>query len=161
MPNQALSSAIKKKDFYCGTSVKARTFEPAVDIYNKRWIIRLIIQTKFMSQKWSKKTLKKLWGICKNTVTELCCKVGYELCYWMLRRIFWLRRSKQQEAGENCILRRSLPNVIEVIKQRMTKRTGYVHCIWEKRNVYRLLVDKPEEETGLRRPICQWRIILK
>jgi hypothetical protein len=55
----------------------------------------------------------------------------------------------------------SLPNVIEVIKQRMTKWTGYVYCIWEKRNVYRLLMEKPEEETGIRRPICQWRIILK
>jgi len=31
-----------------------------------------------------------------------------------------------------------------------------VYCIWEERKVYRLLVEKPEEETGLRRPICQW-----
>lgn len=50
----------------------------------------------------------------------------------------------------------SLRNVIEVIKQRMTKWTGYVYCILEKRDVYRLLVENPEEEAGLRRPICQW-----
>jgi hypothetical protein len=50
----------------------------------------------------------------------------------------------------------SVPNIIEVIKQRMTKWTGYVYCTGERRNVYRLLVEKPEEKTGLRRSICIW-----
>jgi len=50
----------------------------------------------------------------------------------------------------------SLPNIIEVIKQRLTKWTGYVYSIGEGRNVYRLLAEKPEEKTGLRRSICIW-----
>jgi len=60
VPNQPLSSAIKKKGLCCGTSVKARTFEPAVDSYKKWWLIKLIIQTKFMIINESNKTLKKL-----------------------------------------------------------------------------------------------------
>jgi hypothetical protein len=50
----------------------------------------------------------------------------------------------------------SLPNIIEVIKQRLTKWTGYVYSIGEGRNVYRPLVEKPEEKIGLRRSICIW-----
>jgi len=50
----------------------------------------------------------------------------------------------------------SLPNIIEVIKRRLTKWTGYVYHTGERRNVYRLLVAKPEEKTGLRRSTCIW-----
>jgi len=55
----------------------------------------------------------------------------------------------------------SLQNNIEVIKQRLTKWTGYVYCIGERRNVYRLLVEKPEEKTGLKRSICIWEDNIK
>jgi hypothetical protein len=50
----------------------------------------------------------------------------------------------------------SLPIIIAVIIQMMIKCAGYVYCCGEKRNVYRLLVDKPEEKTCLRSPIFIW-----
>jgi hypothetical protein len=55
----------------------------------------------------------------------------------------------------------SLPNIIEVIKQMTTKWTGYMYCRGEKRNVYRLMVEKPEEKTRLRRPIFIWEDNIK
>jgi len=55
----------------------------------------------------------------------------------------------------------SLPDIIEVIKKRMTKWTGYVYCTGERRNVHRLLLEKPEEKTGLRRSIFIWEDNIK
>jgi hypothetical protein len=55
----------------------------------------------------------------------------------------------------------SLPNIIDVIKQIMTKFAGYVYCSREKRNVYSLLVEKPEEKTRLRGHVFIWEDNIK
>jgi hypothetical protein len=49
----------------------------------------------------------------------------------------------------------SSPNIIR-IKARMTTWTGHVACMWEKRNVYRLLVGKAEGKRPLGRPRRRW-----
>jgi hypothetical protein len=43
-------------------------------------------------------------------------------------------------------------NNTEIIKSRRMRWTGYVTRMWEKRNVYRLLVRKPEGKIPLGRP---------
>jgi hypothetical protein len=46
----------------------------------------------------------------------------------------------------------SSPNIIWVIKSRKMKWVGYVACVGEKRNVYRVLVGKAEGKRPLGRP---------
>jgi hypothetical protein len=50
----------------------------------------------------------------------------------------------------------SSPNIIRVIKSRMMRRAGHVARMGEKRNVYRLLVGKPEGKRSLGRPRRRW-----
>jgi hypothetical protein len=50
----------------------------------------------------------------------------------------------------------SLPSIIRIIKPRRMRWAGYVARMGEKRNVYRLLVGKPEEKRPLGRPIHRW-----
>jgi hypothetical protein len=50
----------------------------------------------------------------------------------------------------------SSPIIVRVIKSRSMKWAGHVERTWEKRNVYRLLVGKPEGRRTLGRPRLRW-----
>jgi hypothetical protein len=50
----------------------------------------------------------------------------------------------------------SSPNIIKIIKSRRMRWAGHVTRIGEKRNVYRLLVGKPEGKRPVGRPRCRW-----
>jgi hypothetical protein len=50
----------------------------------------------------------------------------------------------------------SSPSIIRIMKSRRMRWAGHVARMWEKRNVYRLLVRKPEGKRPLRRPRCRW-----
>jgi hypothetical protein len=50
----------------------------------------------------------------------------------------------------------SSPSIIRVIKSRRMRWAGHVARMGEKRNVYRLLVGKPEGKRPLERPRCKW-----
>jgi hypothetical protein len=50
----------------------------------------------------------------------------------------------------------SSPNIIRIIKSRRMRRAGHVARIWENRNGYRILVEKPEEKIPLWRPRRRW-----
>jgi hypothetical protein len=79
----------------------------------------------------------------------------------VLKRIFGLKRD--DVTGEwrklhNVELRDlySSPNIIRIIKLRRMRWTGHVAHMGEKRNVYRLLVGKPEGKRSLGKPRCRW-----
>jgi hypothetical protein len=48
------------------------------------------------------------------------------------------------------------PNIIRVIKYRNTRWAGHVARMADMRNVYKILVRKPEGRRLLRRPRCKW-----
>jgi hypothetical protein len=50
----------------------------------------------------------------------------------------------------------SSPSIIRIIKSRSVRWAGHVARMGEKRNVYRLLVGKPEGKRPLGRPRCRW-----
>jgi hypothetical protein len=50
----------------------------------------------------------------------------------------------------------SSPSIIRIIKSRRMRWEGHVTRMGEKRNVYRLLVGKPEGKRPLGRPRCRW-----
>jgi hypothetical protein len=50
----------------------------------------------------------------------------------------------------------SSPSIIRIIKSRRMRWAGHVTRMGEKRNVYRLLVGKPEEKRPLGRPRRRW-----
>jgi hypothetical protein len=50
----------------------------------------------------------------------------------------------------------SSPSIIRIIKSRRMKFAGHVAGMGEKRNVYRLLVGKPEGKRPLGRRRCSW-----
>jgi hypothetical protein len=50
----------------------------------------------------------------------------------------------------------SSPSIIRIIKSRRMRWAGHVARIGEKRNVYRLLVGKPEGKRPLGRPRRRW-----
>jgi hypothetical protein len=50
----------------------------------------------------------------------------------------------------------SSPSIITIIKSRRMRWAGHVARMGEKRNVYRLLVRKPERKRPLGRPRCRW-----
>jgi hypothetical protein len=78
----------------------------------------------------------------------------------VLRRIFgpegdgvtvgW-RKLHNEELQDLC----SSPSIIRIIKSRRMRWAGHVARIGEKRNVYRLLVGKPEGKGPLGRPRCR------
>jgi hypothetical protein len=55
----------------------------------------------------------------------------------------------------------SSPSIIKMIKSRRMRWTGHVACMGEKRNVYRIVVRKPEGKKPLGRPRHTWRVILR
>jgi hypothetical protein len=79
----------------------------------------------------------------------------------VLRRIFGPKRDEM--TGEwrklhNGELRDfySSPSIIRIIKSRRLRMVGHVARMGEKRNVYRLLVGKPEGKRPLGRPSHRW-----
>jgi hypothetical protein len=50
----------------------------------------------------------------------------------------------------------SSPRIIRIIKSRRMRWAGHVARMGEKRNVYRLLVGKPERKRPLGRPRSRW-----
>jgi hypothetical protein len=50
----------------------------------------------------------------------------------------------------------SSPSIIRIIKPRRMRWAGHVARMGEKRNVYRLLVGKPDGKRPLGRPRCRW-----
>jgi hypothetical protein len=50
----------------------------------------------------------------------------------------------------------SSPSIIRIIKSRRMRRAGHVARMGERRNVYRLLVGKPEGKRPLGRPRRSW-----
>jgi hypothetical protein len=78
----------------------------------------------------------------------------------VLRRIFG--RKRDEVTGEWRKLHNeelqdlySSPSIIRIIKLRM-RWAWHVARMGERRNVYRLLVGKPEGKKPLRRPRCRW-----
>jgi hypothetical protein len=53
------------------------------------------------------------------------------------------------------------PNIVRVINSRGMKWTEYVARMWEKRGVYRVLVEKPEGRRPLARPWLRWNDNIK
>jgi hypothetical protein len=52
-------------------------------------------------------------------------------------------------------------SIIRIIKSGRMRRAGHVARMGEKRNLYRVLAEKPEGRRPLRRPRRRWRIILE
>jgi hypothetical protein len=50
----------------------------------------------------------------------------------------------------------SSPSIIRKMKSRRVRWTGHVARMWENRNAYRLLVEKPEGKRPLGRPRRRW-----
>jgi hypothetical protein len=79
----------------------------------------------------------------------------------VLRRIFGPTRDevmgelRKLHNGELHILQSS-PDIIRQIKSRRTRWVGHVARMGQVRNVYRVLVGKPEEKRPLVRPRCRW-----
>jgi hypothetical protein len=48
------------------------------------------------------------------------------------------------------------PNAVRVIKSRRMRWSGHVACMWERRDIYRVLVGKPEGKKPLGRPRHRW-----
>jgi hypothetical protein len=55
----------------------------------------------------------------------------------------------------------SLPNVVRVIKSRRMRWAGHVARMGEGRDVYRVLVGRPEGKRQLGRPRCRWEDNIK
>jgi hypothetical protein len=55
----------------------------------------------------------------------------------------------------------SSPNIIRMIKSRRMRWAGHVARMEEKRNAYRILVEKPEGKRPLERPRRRWVDIIK
>jgi hypothetical protein len=79
----------------------------------------------------------------------------------VLRRIFGLKidevmgglRKLHNEELHNLY---SLPVIIRMIMSRRVRWTGHVARMGEKRNIYSILVGKPEARRQLGRPRCRW-----
>jgi hypothetical protein len=55
----------------------------------------------------------------------------------------------------------SSPSIIRITKLRRMRWAGHVAQMGKKRNVYRLLVGKPEGKRPLGRPRCRWKVNIK
>jgi hypothetical protein len=79
----------------------------------------------------------------------------------VLRRIFGTKRDGVMQRwiklhNEELHNLYSSPSIIRMIKSRRMRWVGHVARMGEKRNVYRLLVGKPEGRRPLRRPRRRW-----
>ena len=85
----------------------------------------------------------------------------YATCTRLLRRIFGPKRNKTtgewrklHNDGLNDLY--ASPNIFRVIKSRRVKWSGHVARMGERRDVYRVLVGKPEGKRPLGRPWRRW-----
>jgi hypothetical protein len=84
----------------------------------------------------------------------------------VLRRIFGPRRDGvtggwRELHNEELHNLYSSPSIIRIIKSRRMSWAGHVALMGEKRNVYRLLVGKPEGKRPLGRPRRRWTYNIK
>jgi hypothetical protein len=82
-------------------------------------------------------------------------------CSGLLKRIFGLKRDGVMERwrelhNEELHNLYSSPSIIRIIKSRRMRRAGHMARMGEKRNVYRLLVGKPEGKRPLGRTRHRW-----
>jgi hypothetical protein len=83
-----------------------------------------------------------------------------------LRRIFGLKRDEvtrewRKLHNEELHDLYSLPTIVRVIKSRRMKWAGHVARMGEGRDVYRVLVGKPEGKKPLTRPRRRWEENIK
>jgi hypothetical protein len=79
----------------------------------------------------------------------------------VLRRIFGAKRDEvtgewRKLHNEELHILYSSPNIIRQIKSRRMRLAGHVACMGEERNVYRVLMGKPEGKRPLGRPRRRW-----
>jgi hypothetical protein len=79
----------------------------------------------------------------------------------VLRRIFGPKRDEVTGEGrklhnEELLILYSSPNIIMQIKSRRMRWAGHVARMGEERNVYRVLMGKPERKRPLGRPRRRW-----
>ena len=79
----------------------------------------------------------------------------------MLRRIFGPKRDEvtrewRKLPNEELNYRYSSPNILRVIKSRRMRWAGLVARMGRRRDVYRVVVEKPEGKRPLRRPRRRW-----
>jgi hypothetical protein len=79
----------------------------------------------------------------------------------VLRRIFGPKRDEvtgewRMLHNEELHILYSSPNIIRLIKSRRMRWAGHVTCMGEGRNVYKVLMGKPEGKRPLGRPRCRW-----
>jgi hypothetical protein len=79
-------------------------------------------------------------------------------------RIFGLKREEDESwrklhNDEHSLY--SLPNIVRVIKSRRMRWAGHVALMGEGRNVYRVLVGRPEGKRSLGRPRRRWEDNIK
>jgi hypothetical protein len=79
----------------------------------------------------------------------------------VLRRIFGPKRDRVTGGWRNLHNEElhnlySSSSIIRIIKSRRMRWAGHVARMGKKRNVYRLLVAKPEGKRPLGRPSCRW-----
>jgi hypothetical protein len=79
----------------------------------------------------------------------------------VLRRIFGPKRDEvtgewRKLHNEELHILYSSPNIIQQIKSRRMRWAGHVACMGEERNVYRVLMGKPEGKRAFGRPMCRW-----
>jgi hypothetical protein len=79
----------------------------------------------------------------------------------VIRRIFGPKRDEvtgewRMLHNEELHILYSSPNIIRLIKSRRMRWAGHVACMGEGRNVYKVLMGKPEGKSPLGRPRCRW-----
>jgi hypothetical protein len=83
----------------------------------------------------------------------------------VLRRIFGPRRGEDEPwiklHNDELHSLHSSPNIVRVIKSRRMRWAGHVAHMGEERNVYRVLVWRPEGKRPLGRPRCRWENNMK
>jgi hypothetical protein len=84
----------------------------------------------------------------------------------VLRRIFGLKRDEvtggwRKLHNEELHNLYSSPSIIRMIKSRRMRWSGLVARVEEKRNAYRILVEKPEGKITLERPRRRWMDSIK
>jgi hypothetical protein len=82
----------------------------------------------------------------------------------VLRRIFGPKREEDgswRKLHNDELHSLSSPNIVRVIKSRRMRWAGHVARMREGRDVYRVLVGRPEGKRPLGRPTRRWRITLR